>query len=148
MPDLLALSTTSPTTCPGGTSGEGCGTSPGGRRSTGGRHPAVAAHTIKTERHKAGTVIAVPSSLLLPTVLLKRLVQEVQQEPLSPGKNRKISQSATQRCPDALSRGTQRVRIRNRNLFPRLRPRLVDEILQGSAGRGDVTRVSCSQCVI
>ena len=30
-------------------------------------------------------------------------------------------------------------------IFFRLRPRLVDEILQGSAGRGDVTRVRCSQ---
>src|SRR6266568_795221 len=51
MPDLLALSTTPPTTCPRGRSGESCGTSPGGRRSTGGRHPAIAAHTTNTERN-------------------------------------------------------------------------------------------------
>src|SRR6266699_4123325 len=51
MADLLALSTTPPTTCPRGRSGESCGTSPGGRRSTGGRHPAIAAHTTNTERN-------------------------------------------------------------------------------------------------
>src|SRR2546430_2748981 len=51
MADLLALSTTSPTTCPRGRSGESSGTSPEGRRSTGGRHPAIAAHTTNTERN-------------------------------------------------------------------------------------------------
>src|SRR6266568_7436467 len=51
MADLLALSTTSPTTCPRGRSGESCGTRPEGRRSTGGRHPAIAAHTTNTERN-------------------------------------------------------------------------------------------------
>src|SRR2546430_7945992 len=61
---------------PGGTSGEGCGTSPGGRRSTGGRHPAIAAHTIpltaKTRSEEHTSELQSQSNLVCRLLLEKK----------------------------------------------------------------------------
>src|SRR5438132_13639828 len=55
---------------------------------------------------------------------------------------------APQHGPDPLRRGDQRGRIPGRYLLPRLRLRLVDEVLQPRARGGDVTRIRRGECRI